>query len=133
MAASKLIDYYAVLNLPPKADLSGIETAYARLSDDLMKQSSHDETFQPAMQKLNEAYAVLSKPELRREYDHAFFRAELERVEKEARALRRRRTIAGNMLVGALGIVVVVQAAVLIALGGSSATGLFRAIGAWAF
>ena len=133
MAASKLIDYYAVLNLPPKADLSGIETAYARLSDDLMKQSSHDETFQPAMQKLNEAYAVLSKPELRREYDRAFFRAELERVEKEARALRRRRTIAGNMLVGALGIVVVVQAAVLIALGGSSATGLFRAIGAWAF
>ena len=133
MAASKLIDYYAVLNLPPKADLSGIETAYARLSDDLMKQSSHDETFQPAMQKLNEAYAVLSKPELRREYDRAFFRAELERVEKEARALRRRRTIAGNMLVGVLGIVVVVQAAVLIALGGSSATGLFRAIGAWAF
>ena len=35
MAEAKLMDYYAVLNLPPKADLSGIENAYARLSDDL--------------------------------------------------------------------------------------------------
>jgi len=32
---AKLIDYYAVLNLPPKSDLSGVENAYARLSDDL--------------------------------------------------------------------------------------------------
>jgi len=66
---------------------SRIETAYARLSDDLMKQSQHDDTFNPAMQKLNEAYAVLSKPELRRDYDRAFFKGELERLEKEARAL----------------------------------------------
>jgi curved DNA-binding protein CbpA len=122
-----------VLNLPPRADLAGIEVAYARLSDDLMKRSDHDDTFQPAMQKLNEAYAVLSKPELRREYDRAFFRAELDRLEKEARALRRRRNLAGNMLVAALGLVVVVQAAVLLTLGWSSATGLFQAIADWAF
>ncbi len=129
MADTKLIDYYSVLNLPPRADLSGIETAYARLSDDLMKQSQHDETFTPAMQKLNEAYAVLSKPDLRREYDRAFFKGELERLEKEARALRRRRAFAGNILIAALGLVVVVQAAFLLTLGWDSATGLFQAIG----
>lgn len=128
MSDARLIDYYAVLNLPPKSDLAGVENAYARLSDDLMKQSDHDETAREAMLRLNEAYAVLSKPELRREYDRAFFKGELERLEKEARALQRRRTMAGNLLVGALGLVVAVQAGVLLYLGGDSATGLFQAI-----
>ena len=75
MAEAKLIDYYAVLNLPPKADLSGVANAYARLSDDLMRIGEHDETAKEGMKRLNEAYAVLSKPELRREYDRAFFSA----------------------------------------------------------
>ena len=124
MAEAKLLDYYAVLNLPPRADLSGIETAYARLSDDLMKQSEDDETYRDAMQRLNEAYAVLSKPELRRDYDRAFFKGELERLEKEARAAQRRRNAAGNLLVGALGLVVVAQAVGLLYLGGDAVTGL---------
>ena len=128
MAEAKLMDYYAVLNLPPRADLSGIETAYARLSDDLMKQSEHDDTFRDAMQRLNEAYAVLSKPELRRDYDRAFFKGELERLEKEARAIRRRRNLAGNLLVAGLGLVVAVQAGALFYLGGDAVTGLFRAV-----
>lgn len=129
MAESRLVDYYSVLNLPPKADLAGIEAAYARLSSDLMRQSQYDESAREAMHRLNEAYAVLSKPELRREYDRAFFRAELERVEREARALQRRRALAGNILVGALGVIVAVQATALVYLGWESATGLFRAIG----
>ncbi len=128
MSDAKLMDYYAVLNLPPKADLSGIETAYARLSDDLMKQSEEDDTYRLAMQKLNEAYAVLSKPELRRDYDRAFFRTELERLEKEARALRRRRNLASNLLVAGLGLIVAVQAGALLYLGGDAVTGLFDAI-----
>ncbi|WBL35718.1 J domain-containing protein [Tepidiforma flava] len=131
MADSRLVDYYSILNLPPKADLAGIEAAYARLSDDLMRQSQYDESAREAMQRLNEAYAVLSKPELRREYDRAFFRSELERLEREARAAQRRRTIAGNVLVGALALVVAVQAAALLYLGWDSATGLFRAIADW--
>jgi curved DNA-binding protein CbpA len=130
---AKLIDYYSVLNLPPKCDLSGIENAYARLSDDLMKASAHDETARDAMQRLNEAYAVLSKPELRRDYDRAFFKAELERLEKEARAVRRRRAMAGNLLIGALGLVVAVQAGALLYLGWDSATGLFQEIGGLLF
>jgi curved DNA-binding protein CbpA len=125
---ARLIDYYAVLNLPPKSDLSGVENAYARLSDDLVKLSEHDDTARDAMQRLNEAYAVLSKPELRREYDRAFFKAELDRVEKEARALQRRRALAGNLLIAALGLVVAVQAGALLYLGWDSATGLFEAI-----
>lgn len=129
MADARLMDYYAVLNLPPKADLSGIETAYARLSDDLMKQSVEDDSYRDAMQKLNEAYAVLSKPELRREYDRAFFRAELERLEKEARAAQRRRNLASNAMVAALGLIVAVQAGALLYLGGDAVTGLFSSIG----
>ncbi|WP_322795753.1 J domain-containing protein [Tepidiforma sp.] len=133
MAESRLVDYYSILNLPPKADLAGIEAAYARLSSDLMRQSQYDESAREAMQRLNEAYAVLSKPELRREYDRAFFRAELERLEREARAMQRRRALAGNILIGALGLVVAVQAAALLYLGWESATGLFRAIGGLLF
>lgn len=133
MSDGKLIDYYAVLNLPPKSDLSGVENAYARLSDDLMKLSDHDDTAREAMQRLNEAYAVLSKPELRRDYDRAFFKGELERLEKEMRALQRRRTMAGNLLIGALGLVVAVQAGALLYLGWDSATGLFQAVGGLLF
>jgi curved DNA-binding protein CbpA len=118
------MDYYAVLSLPPRADLSGIENAYARLSDDLMKQSTEDDTYRDAMQRLNEAYAVLSKPELRRDYDRAFFKGQLERIEREERAARRRRNMAGNALVGALGLVVAAQAGALIYLGGNAVTGL---------
>lgn len=128
MAEAKLMDYYAVLNLPPRADLSGIENAYARLSDDLMKQSDEDESYRDAMQTLNEAYAVLSKPDLRRDYDRAFFRGELERLEKEARALQRRRNLAGNMMVGALALVVAVQAGALVYLGSDAITGLYSSI-----
>ncbi|HST01852.1 MAG TPA: DnaJ domain-containing protein [Usitatibacter sp.] len=128
MAEAKLLDYYSVLSLPPRADLSGIENAYARLSDDLMKQSEDDESYRDAMQKLNEAYAVLSKPELRRDYDRAFFKGELERLEKEARAAQRRKNAAGNLLVGALGLVVVAQAVGLMYLGGDAVTGLPGAI-----
>ena len=128
MAEAKLMDYYAVLNLPPRADLSGIENAYARLSDDLMKQAEDDESYRDAMQKLNEAYAVLSKPELRREYDRAFFKGELERLEREARAAMRRKNAAGNLLVAALGLVVAVQMGGLIYLGGDAVTGLPGAI-----
>lgn len=133
MSNARLIDYYAVLNLPPKSDLSGVENAYARLSDDLMKQSEHDETAREAMQRLNEAYAVLSKPELRRGYDRAFFKGELDRLEKETRALQRRRNMAGNLLIGALGLIVAVQAGALLYLGWDNATGLFQAVGGLLF
>ena len=128
MSEAKLMDYYAVLSLPPRADLAGIENAYARLSDDLMKQSTEDESYRSAMQKRNEAYAVLSKREIPREDDRACFRGELDRIEREERAARRRKNLAGNALVAALGIVVAAQAGALIYLGGDAVTGLPGAI-----
>jgi len=133
VAEAKLIDYYAVLNLPPKADLSGVANAYARLSDDLMRIGEHDETAKEGMKRLNEAYAVLSKPELRREYDRAFFSAELQRLERETRAVERRKAMASGLLIGALGLVVAAQAAALLYMGWDSATGLFQAIGSALF
>ena len=88
MAEAPLIDYYAILNLPPKADLLGIENAYARLSDDLAVRGGVDETAEAALERVNEAYSVLSKPELRRVYDRAFFATEIAEAERRGSRTR---------------------------------------------
>lgn len=128
MAEANLIDYYSVLNLPPRADLMGIENAYARLSDDLARQIVHDETSKEALERVNEAYSVLSRPELRREYDRAFFRRELEALDRQAVWQQRRRAAAQSLLVGALGAIVAAQAVVLVYIGWDEASGLVRAV-----
>lgn len=117
MANAQLIDYYAILNLPPKADLSGVENAYARLSDELVRRSAVDETCHEALRRVNEAYAVLSKPELRRAYDKELFKDEFAALERERRATERRKAIASFLLIGALSLVVIVQAVALVYLG----------------
>lgn len=128
MAEANLIDYYSVLNLPPRADLMGIENAYARLSDDLARQIVHDETSKEALERVNEAYSVLSRPELRREYDRAFFRRELEALDRQAVWQQRRRAAAQSLLVGALGAIIAAQAVVLVYIGWDEASGLVRAV-----
>lgn len=126
--APPLIDYYAVLNLPPRADLAGIENAYARLSDELVKRAEVDETSQDALNKVNEAYSVLSKPEIRRAYDQEFFAHEIAETERTRRAELRRKVWMSRMLVGALAVIVLVQAAALAWLGRDEATSLFTAL-----
>ena len=128
MAEAPLIDYYAILNLPNKADLLGIENAYARLSDDLAIRGGVDETAEAALERVNEAYSVLSKPELRRVYDRAFFAKEIAEAERQARALERRRAIASGLLIGGLGLVVIAQASLLAYIGFSEGAGLFTAL-----
>jgi len=128
VAQVNLIDYYSVLNLPPRADLMGIENAYARLSDDLARQILHDDTSKEALDKVNEAYSVLSRPELRREYDRAFFRHELEALDRQAVWQQRRRAAAQSLLIGALGLIVAAQASVLIYIWWGEASGLLRAV-----
>ena len=123
-----LVDYYAILNLPPRADLVGIENAYARLSDDLAVRGHVDDTVDVALERLNEAYSVLSKPELRRVYDRAFFANEIAAAERAARADMRRRNLVAGALVGGLCLIVVAQAAVLVYLGVSEGAGLFSAL-----
>ncbi|KAA0236585.1 MAG: DnaJ domain-containing protein [Dehalococcoidia bacterium] len=111
MAEAKIVDYYAILNLPPTADLTGIDNAYARLSAELAERSEVDETSVNALQRVNEAYAVLSKPNLRIEYDSIFFKAEIDRQEQMAESADRRRRLMGNMIVGALVLLVAAEAA----------------------
>jgi curved DNA-binding protein CbpA len=125
---TSLVDYYSILNLPPRADLAGIETAYARLSDDLAIRVAEDDTCEAALKRVNEAYAVLSKPELRRVYDREFFSKEVAEAERAFGAAERRRTIASRLLVGGLAGIVLLQAAVLVHLGWAEASGLFSAI-----
>ena len=126
--APSLIDYYGVLNLPHRADLAGVENAYARLSHELATRSEVDETAQEALLKVNEAYSVLSKPEMRRAYDQEFFREELESAQRRLRAETRRQEIMSRALVGTLGIIVIVQASALVYLGGERALSVFTAL-----
>ncbi|MEO6397063.1 MAG: DnaJ domain-containing protein [Tepidiformaceae bacterium] len=113
MAKGELIDYYGILNLPPRADLMGVENAYARISDDLAKQMAVDEGAKIALNRANEAYSVLSKPELRREYDRVFFSRELAAAQKISDAALRRKLLKERILIGALGLIVAGQGGIL--------------------
>lgn len=113
MAKGELIDYYGILNLPPRADLMGVENAYARISDDLAKQIAVDENSKEALNRANEAYSVLSKPELRREYDRVFFSREIAASQKAEEAALRRKLMKEKILIGALVLVVAGQGAIL--------------------
>ena len=122
-------DYYEILGVSRDAENGALKSAYRKLALQYHPdRNPNDAEASEKFKECSEAYAVLSKPELRREYDRAFFRAELERVEKEARAIRRRKSFAGNILVAGLGLIVAVQAGVLLYLGGGAVTGLFDAI-----
>jgi hypothetical protein len=117
VAEPKLVDYYAILNLPPRADLQGIENAYARLSDDLAHRIDVDDTSGAALNRLNEAYSVLSRPELRREYDRVYFQREHELEEKRQAARERRIEAVRRVLVYSLGAIVALQVMALVVIG----------------
>jgi len=117
MAQAKIIDYYAILNLPPTADLSGIENAYARLSDELAMSMTEDSLGAEALARLNEAYSVLSLPTLRREYDKVYFSREIQRLRARKNAVARRRGVLRHALMAGLIIVIAVQGATLAYIG----------------
>ena len=117
MAEPALIDYYAILSLPSHADLMGVENAYARISDELARRMDVDETCKEALLRVNEAYSVLSRPELRREYDRAFFAKEIAEAERRWSRAERRRALASKLTLSLLAGIIVVQAAVLIYFG----------------
>jgi len=108
---ARLIDYYAILNLPPSADLVGVENAYARLSNELVYRTDVDETAADALKLVDEAYAVLSIPKLRVEYDSEFFRAEIERQRRLSEAAARRSRAMANVIAGSLVVLVLAEAA----------------------
>jgi len=117
VAQRRIVDYYAVLNIPSTADLNGIENAYARLSEELARQIPEDETAAVALKRLNEAFMVLSRPENRREYDKLYFSKEIADYHAARSAARRRRTIVSSILVGSLLLLVTAQSVVLAYLG----------------
>ena len=113
MSDKRIIDYYAILNLPPYANFDGVENAYTRLSGELVGLSSEDETAPLALERLNEAYAVLSHSERRREYDQIYFSREIADIRGQESARRRRQTIASTILTSGLLCVVIAQSVLL--------------------
>ncbi|MBI2765243.1 MAG: DnaJ domain-containing protein [Chloroflexi bacterium] len=109
MADANVVDYYSVLNLPPTADLAGIENAYARISDELAMLTTFDEGHRDALKRVNEAYSVLSHPKLRRDYDTFFLAEDRAAREREFRRRESRRTWMQRSIIGVLLLVVLVQ------------------------
>ena len=71
---SKSKDYYKVLNVPTDADELAIKRAYRRMTkqyhpDKAVTQGIEREQAQKKMAEINEAYEVLSDPELRARFD----------------------------------------------------------------
>ncbi len=126
MSEKRISDYYAILHLPPYANLDGVETAYTRLSRDLVGLSSEDETAPLALERLNEAYAVLGHSDRRREYDQIYFSREIADLRGQESVRRRRKTVASTLLTGALVCVVIAQSVLLTTVARSDVVEAFR-------
>lgn len=128
MSEARIVDYYAILSVPPGADLTGIQNAYARLSDEIGKLIGEDETIREGIARLNEAYAVLGHPEHRRKYDEVYFSQEIAEAKKAEKAIARRKRMASRILVGTLMALVLLQVGALAYLGRDSAADLVSAV-----
>ena len=117
MVSKRIVDYYAVLNVPATADLEGIENAYTRLSQELARQIAADETAALALDRLNDAYGILGHPEQRREYDRVYFSKEIADLQAHQDAVRRRQRFTSGLMTAALGMVVLGQSVALVYVG----------------
>jgi curved DNA-binding protein CbpA len=124
LAESRVIDYYQVLNLPVTADLMGIENAYARLSSELVKLGEIDPGTARELDQVNEAYGVLSRPELRRQYDAVFLARQREEEAKQLSAFIRRQSVMQWSIIGVLVALVVFQLGFLAYIGRDQLGGL---------
>jgi len=67
-----LPDYYETLNVSPTAKLNEIKKSFRKLAMKYHPDKNKDEGAQEKFQELSEAYAILSDPEKRREYDELY-------------------------------------------------------------
>jgi curved DNA-binding protein CbpA len=123
-----IVDYYAVMNLPYDADLTGVENAYARLSDELAALGKVDTGANTALTKLNEAYGVLSRPERRRKYDEVFLVDYHRQKANEERRSYRRASLMQWAIVGAVVMVLAVQTVALAYIGREDLSDLLSSI-----
>ena len=121
MTQARIVDYYAILAVPPGADLMGVQNAYARLTDEIATLMGEDATIHEGMLRLNEAYAVLSNPEARRRYDDVYFSREIAHAQRIEDLAARKKTFASRLLVGTLLVLVLIQVSALAYLGRESA------------
>lgn len=128
MSQARIVDYYAILAVPPGADLTGIQNAYARLTDEISRLIGEDATIREAMTRLNEAYGVLSNPEARRRYDDVYFSREIAQAQDYEQAAARKRNLASRFLVAMLLSLVVLQVGALAYLGRDTATDVASAV-----
>jgi hypothetical protein len=64
-------DYYEILRVHPSADASLIHAAYWHLARECQAEIGIDRNAARRLDELNEAYSVLSTPDLREEYDRS--------------------------------------------------------------
>src|ERR671918_3019776 len=62
-------DYYAILGVPKTASQAEIKKAYRRLARELHPDTNKDPEAERRFKEANEAHAVLSDPEKRKQYD----------------------------------------------------------------
>ena len=126
--AVALTDYYAELHVPETTDILGLDNAYARLSGELATIGDGADASSEALRKLNEAYGVLSRADLRRQYDTVFLAAQREAAAKKDRARRRARARLQYAIIGALLAIVLSQAAALAYVGRDHISSGFEAV-----
>ena len=61
-------DFYGLLNVPRNIGSSGLQTAYARLADDLALRMAVDPTARDQLIRINRAFGVLGNSDLRKDY-----------------------------------------------------------------
>ncbi len=66
---NKDVDYYAILQVDPRADVEVIQAAYRRLAAKYHPDTNPTPKATEMMKALNAAYEVLSHPEKRKAYD----------------------------------------------------------------
>ncbi len=62
-------DYYAILGVPKTATQAEIKKAYRKLARELHPDTNQDPAAEERFKEANEAHAVLSDPEKRKQYD----------------------------------------------------------------